>query len=107
MGLANYFVSHIKNRRLTMAPLLKLLRKGVGFEWTTECETAMRMINNLLVSDKVMGFCDFNKPLFLYTDDLEDPVNGLHTVIGYWGRALSTAEQKWPITQLELLAAAR
>ncbi len=28
-------------------------------------------------------------------------------VIGYWGRALSTAEEKWPITQLELLAVAR
>ncbi len=37
----------------------------------------------------------------------EDLVNGLHVVIGYWGRPLSSAEQKWPITQLELLAAAR
>ncbi len=37
----------------------------------------------------------------------EDPVNKLHMVIGYWGQALSTAEQKWPINQLELLAAAR
>ncbi len=87
MGLANYFVSHIKNRGLTMAPLLKLLRKGVQFEWTQQCEEAMRT-----VSDRVMVFCDFNKPLFLYTDASltaigaalvqEDPVNGLHWLLG-------------------------
>ncbi len=47
MGLVNYFVSHIHNRGELFVPLCALLKKDVVFNWTRECEEAMREINEI------------------------------------------------------------
>ncbi len=110
MGLVNYFVSHIRNRGELFVLLCALLKKDVEFNWTGECEEAMQEINGILTSDRVMGYCEFGKPLQLFTDASilaigaalvqEDQETGLHWVIGYWGRALNQAERGWAVTPL-------
>ncbi len=35
------------------------------FIWTVECEHAMREINGILTSYRVMGYCEFGKPMHL------------------------------------------
>ncbi len=97
MGLVNYFVSHIRNRGELFVPLCALLKKDVEFKWTTECEEAMWEINGILTSDRVMGYCEFGKPMHLFKDASlmalgtalvqEDKVMGLHRVIVYWGQS--------------------
>ncbi|MCP3888282.1 MAG: hypothetical protein GY702_05335, partial [Desulfobulbaceae bacterium] len=50
MGLVNYFVTHIRNKGELFVPLCTLLKKDVVFNWTRECEEAMREINEILTS---------------------------------------------------------
>ncbi len=44
------------------------MKKDVEFNWTTECEEAMREINGILTSDSVMGYFEIGKPLQLFMD---------------------------------------
>ncbi len=88
-------MSHIRNRGELFVPLCALLKKDVAFNWTRECEEAMHEINEILTSERVMGYCEFGKPLLLFTDASmlalsaalvqEDKETGLHRAIGYWG----------------------
>jgi hypothetical protein len=94
------------------APLTRLTKKGVVFNWTTDCQAAFEAIKAMLVDAPLLRYPDFSKKFTLYTDwqpgaaaailgqELED---GDH-VIAYASKTLQGAELNYSPTDGELLA---
>ncbi len=58
LGLASYYRRFIKNFAAVSSPLL-LIKKGVLFEWTTQCQGAFDKLKNLLCTAPVLAYPQF------------------------------------------------
>ena len=113
LGLANYYRRFVENFSKIAAPLHKLLRKGVTFEWSEECDLAFLELKKRLVSTPILGYPDLNLPFHVYTDASSFAIgmvlgqiqNGHDRVIEYAGRSLTPAERNYSVGELETLAA--
>ena len=54
LGLLNYYGNFIPNLSTLLQPLHELLRKGVTWAWTEECEKAFVRSKSELVADKLL-----------------------------------------------------
>ena len=68
LGLLNYYGNFIPNLSTLPQPLHELLRKGVKWAWTEECEKAFVRSKSELVADKVLVPCDEKIKLILACD---------------------------------------
>ena len=118
LGLAAFFSSHIKDRGLCLSPLYRLLRKDVKFQWGVEEQSSFQLVNDLLISDKVLSFPKFTDRFELHCDSSmisigscllqrENDKDNKPLVIGYYGRGLSRSEKHWNVTKLELFSIVR
>jgi len=99
-----------------MSPLKSLLKKGVKFDWLPEHEQAFNKAREHLGSAKVLTFYDPSRPTRLIAD--ASRLNGLGFVLKQevdhevWktvqagSRFLSSAETRYAMIELELLAIA-
>lgn len=62
-----------------LAPLYDLLRKGVAWKWSKQCENSFKTIKQILVSAEVLMHYDQNKPLILTTDASSRGISGVLT----------------------------
>ena len=108
----NYYRKYIKRFSKRVAPLRKLLQKGIKFKWTEKCEEAYKDMKTALTSAPVLKHFDPNLETVLTTDASTDGLgaelkqrheDGFHPVC-YISRSLTPAEAKWNVTDLELLA---
>ena len=76
----HYYSKFIPNLASKLTPLNHLLRKHASWEWTTQCEEAMLIAKEKLVSAYVLVHCDSQLPLKLCTD--ASP-NGVGAVLSY------------------------
>jgi hypothetical protein len=112
LGLSNYYRRFIYQYADIARPLTKLLRKGVAFTWTPDCQEAMQKLKEALMSSPVLTYPDFRRPFVLSTDasnfavgaDLSQVINGEEHPIAYASRQLNTAETNYSTTEKELLA---
>ena len=51
LGLPNYYGIYIPDMQNLRAPLNNLLKKGVKWDWTNDCERAFQKIKRFLISD--------------------------------------------------------
>ena len=112
LGLANYYRRFLHNMAAISAPLTRLTKKGIVFNWTTDCQAAFEAIKAMLVDAPLLRYPDFSKKFTLYTDwqpgaaaaimgqEFED---GDH-VIAYASKTLQGAELNYSPTDGELLA---
>ena len=70
LGLTGYYRRFIPNYASTATPLTDLTRKTKPnmVKWSGECETAFRMLKELVCSAAVLRTSDFTQPFVLQTD---------------------------------------
>ncbi|KAJ0392607.1 hypothetical protein P43SY_003150 [Pythium insidiosum] len=110
--LAGYYRRFIANFGSKMAPLTRLLRKDVVWEWGTAQRRAFVDIKRELSTKPLLCYPDFEKPFVLATDASrvglgaalqQDQGRGLQPV-GYASKTNSPTQANYTITELECLA---
>jgi hypothetical protein len=89
-----------------------LTKKDVPFEWTTEHQQAFDNLKEILSTEPLLIYPDFSQPLIVACDASTRAVgavlsqlrNGEERPIVYCSRQLNSAESKYSVTELELLA---
>ena len=112
LGLCNYYRRFVEGFAKIASPLNHLTRKGVVFEWSSDCEAAFQMLKYRLCSPPILAYPDFSRPFHLYTDASQSAVgfvlgqviDGKEHVIAYGGRELSLQETRYSTTEREALA---
>ncbi|XP_045765544.1 uncharacterized protein K02A2.6-like [Maniola jurtina] len=113
LGLINFYAKFVKNVSSVLAPLYELLKKGVGWKWSAECERAFVKIKDILTSAPVLAHYDTNKPLVLTCDASAVGIGGVLTqaapdgserAVVYVSRALTCSEKHYSQIDKEALA---
>jgi hypothetical protein len=68
LGMASWYRRFIPDFSRIVAPLDRLLKKGVRWEWTTEQDAALNTLKGGLSAAPVLACPDFGKPFVLQTD---------------------------------------
>jgi hypothetical protein len=97
LRLAGYYRHMIKKFADTAEPLYRLLKKGVQFHWSYECQQAFDQLKDKLVGEPVMAFPKPEGKYILDTDAsnvavgavLSQVQDGQECVIAYWSKAWS------------------
>lgn len=113
LGLTGWYRKFIAKYADIVKPLNNLLRKGVKFEWTSECESAFITLRDALMKAPVLVAPDPNKDYVIGTDaslvakggvlQQEDENHDLHP-IAYWSSTFNPAETRYDTTDREALA---
>ena len=120
LGLVNYYRRFIKDAAKILAPLTKLTRKDVEFDFDTECQATFKRMKEYLCSSPILRHplfdgrewvieCDASKNgvgavlLQNFSDKKEyNPRDRKNEhVICYYSRRYTEAEMKWSSTELE------
>jgi hypothetical protein len=113
LGLSQYYRNFIKDFSTIARPLYDLTKKENAFNWTTECQKALRTLKEKLTTEVMLAHPDFNKEFKVYTDAsdtglgailAQDDAEGRERVVCYEARTLSPAEKNYPTTEKECLA---
>lgn len=116
LGMASYYRAFIRDFATIAAPLTALTRKYNRFYWTQDCQQAFDTLIHLLSSPPILAFPDFSRPFHLTTDASHTALGAILSqpddrdghddrVICYASRQLTSAERRYPVTELETLAA--
>ncbi|KAL6277398.1 hypothetical protein ACE6H2_020999 [Prunus campanulata] len=108
LGLAGYYRRFVEGFSVIAAPLSRLTRKDVQFEWTEECEQSFQELKKRLTTAPVLALPDNSGNFVIYSDA---SLQGLgcvlmqhDRVIAYASRQLKKHEQNYPTHDLELAA---
>ena len=108
LGLAGYYRRFIEGFSQKAAPMTKLLRKGVPFDWNDKCEQSFQELKKRLTTAPVLALPEPGKAFTVYCDASRV---GLGCVLMQDGRAIAYAsrqlkphEQNYPTHDLELAA---
>ena len=82
------------------------------FEWTSECQKASEELKRILSTEPLLIYPDFSQPFIVACDAstkalgavLSQLRDGEERPIAYCSRQLNSAESKYSVTELELLA---
>ena len=114
IGLASYYRRFIPRFANIAAPLHKLTKKNVPFEWTPECESSFAQLKQLLVEAPVLVYPRFGprEEFLLETDassvglgavlSQKQPDERFHP-IAYASRSLQPHEKNYAISELGTL----
>jgi len=108
LGLAGYYRRFIPDFSRIAKPMTELLKKGVKFDWTPQCEEAFHTLRAKLTSALVLATPDTTKPFDVYCDASGTGLGCVlmqdNRVIAYASRALRTHEVNYLTHDLELAA---
>ena len=68
LGMVQYYHSFLPGLAKMLAPLHKLLQKGMQWEWTHNCQKAFEACKEGLTSDSLLVHYDLNRELRLACD---------------------------------------
>ncbi|CAL8163124.1 unnamed protein product [Prunus armeniaca] len=104
LGLAGYYRRFVERFSSIAAPLTRLTRKDVKFEWTEECEHSFQELKKRLITAPVLALPDNSGNFVIYSDA---SLQGLgcvlmqhDRVIAYASRQLKKHEQNYPVYPL-------
>ncbi|PIC44089.1 hypothetical protein B9Z55_004579 [Caenorhabditis nigoni] len=113
VGMAGFFRKFIPNFSDIAEPLTRLTRKEKKFTWDMEQQESFEKLRDVLVSEPILGFPDYDKPFHIFCDASavaqgaalmqtrpEDEKD--YCVIAYTSRTLSDTETRWPAIQVEM-----
>jgi hypothetical protein len=108
LGLAGYYRRFILDFSRIAKPMTELLKKGVKFLWTDECDKAFHTLREYLTSAPVLTQPDMSKPFEVFCDALGTSLGCVlmqeNRVIAYASWALRPHENNYPTHNLELAA---
>jgi hypothetical protein len=106
LGLAGYYRRFIPDFSRIAKPMTELLKKGVKFVWSEECDKAFHTLREHLTSAPVLTQLDMSKPFEVFCDASGTGLGCVliqeNRVIAYASRALRPHEKKYPTHDLEL-----
>ena len=108
VGLVNFYKKFYKERSATLGPITVLTGNKVKFKWTNECEKAFRKMKSIMAERTLVKLPDYNKKFDVHTDASDKQIGGAISQEGsplaYFSRKLNNAQQKYPVTERELLS---
>jgi hypothetical protein len=108
MGLAGYYRRFIAGLSRIAHPITSLQRKGVKFQWTTECEKGFQQLKQLLTSAPILRIADPNEYFVVCTDACKEGLGGVLShngfVIFFESRKIKEHEKLHATHDLELAA---
>ncbi|CAK9834602.1 Retrovirus-related Pol polyprotein from transposon 17.6, partial [Anthophora retusa] len=112
LGLTGYYRRFIQDYSVKAKPLIKLLGKGIRFNWTQEQQKSFEQLRNELCTQPILQYPDFNRPFIITTDASDFAVGavlsqgeiGRDLPIAYASRSLNKAERNYSATEKECLA---
>jgi hypothetical protein len=108
MGLAGYYKIFIVGFSRIAHPITSLQRKGVKFQWKTECEKSFQHLKQLLTSSPILRIVDPNEDLMVFTDACKEGLGGVLShnrfVVYFESIKLKEHERLYFIQDLELTA---
>ena len=112
LGTTGYYRRFVKNFSAIAAPLFGLMKKGVRFHWTAECQQAFDTLKLRLMTEPILALPNDEGTYVVDTDAsdfglgavLSQEQFGTEKVIAYASRTLNAAEIKYETTRKELLA---
>jgi len=112
LGLMSYYRRFIQNFSHLGAPLHKLLKKDVAYEWTVEHEQAFQTLKGKLITPTVLKYPDFDQPFVLTTDANGEDLGAVLSQekitkdrpVAFASRTLNQAEKNCSTSEKELLA---
>jgi hypothetical protein len=108
MGLAGYYRRFIGGFSKIEHPITSLQRKGMKFQWTTECERSFQHLKKLLTTAPILRIADPNEDFIVCTDACNEGLGGVLSqngfVICYESRKLKENERNYATHDLELAA---
>ena len=113
LGLAGYYRRFVRGFSEISAPLDRLLRKDEAWTWGAAQQGAFNRLKRALIEAPVLRPPNWSRPFRLFTD-----ANGLaiaavltqvdeygrEYMVAYGSKALSDAQRKWSVTELECYA---
>lgn len=112
LGSFSWYRRFVPEFSSVVAPITSLTMKNRKFEWSTECEEALRKIKGLLVAAPILSCPDYSKDFVIQTDAsgygigavLTQPHSEGEKVICYLSRSLTKQERVYTTTERECLA---
>jgi hypothetical protein len=117
LGIVQYYRDIWEKRTDLLAPLTDLVaecgttkkkRKAKPWRWEAEHEDAFQKIKHIIARDVVLAYPDFSKEFLIYTDASKRQLGGVITQdnrpIAFFSRKLTKAQEKYTVTELELLS---
>ena len=113
LGLVNYYHKFLPNLATVIHPLNNLLRTGVEWKWTAECQNAFKECKKLITSEEVLAHFDPKLPLRLACDASPYGIgavlshkcaDGQERPVAFASRSLSTAERNYAQIDREALS---
>jgi phospholipid-translocating ATPase len=108
VGMVNFYRDLYPNRAATLAPLTDLCGKNKKFIWTSVQEEAFSKMKEIMGRETMLTYPQFDKPFVIYTDASEKQIGGIVTQeqkpLGFFSKKLTETQQKYPVTEQELLA---
>jgi hypothetical protein len=68
LGLVGYYRRFIPNFSKILKPITELLKKGIVYVWSKECDEAFQTLKKLLITSPVLAQPDIAKPFDIYCD---------------------------------------
>ena len=99
LGLANYYNRFIEGFSKRAEPLIKLLKKGNKWRWTSRCQDSFDNLKNAMMEGPILGIADVTKPFKVKMDASDFTLGGIllqegHP-IAYERRKLNETERRY------------
>ena len=116
LGLCNYYRGFLPGYATLTAPLNHLLRKGVDFAWTADCQTNFEKIREALTSPELLIHPQIpHGHFYVLTDSSQygcgaaicHKINDIYRPILYYSYTMNSAEKNYSTTEQEALAVVR
>ena len=113
LGMVNYYNNYVDGLATITEPLHKLMRKGVPWRWTEDCNEAFEIVKGKLSGAPLLTHFDLNKPLVVHCDASQYGLgvvlshvmeDGSEKPVGYGSRTLTLAERNYATVEKEGLA---
>eukprot|EP00253_Pinus_taeda_P013432 PITA_13432 len=108
MGLVGYYRRFVERFSQISNPITHLQKKGVKFEWTSECENAFKELKHRLTTAPILRVPNMDKDFLVCTDASGEGLGAIlmqdEGVIAYASRKLKGHEINYATHDLELAA---
>jgi hypothetical protein len=112
-GLMEFFSRFLDHLADKLVPLRRLLRKGVPWNFTKECQEAVDLVKHCLMNSPVLKIPDRTHRFVASADASKYALGGvleqydensILRPVGYWSKTLSPVQQEYPNYDRECLA---
>ena len=108
LGLVGYYKRFIEDFSRLAAPMTRLTRKGVNFEWDDLCKRAFHELKRRLTSDPILIVPERGTMYTVYCDASKDGLGCVlmqsRRVVAYGSRQLKNHEWNYPTHDMDLVA---